>query len=165
MALSVSVVVLPSRMLSLYRYFLVGVLCIVLFSVHSLLYRDLGTYGWFVDVMGLWFIAFLGQHMGFDNHAFELRVDSDGVVYFDFAQSQLSGVECWTLDEEAPILVWSLFVIMHVRDELGGKRRLLICRDAVCEDGFRQLRVVLLGMAHRRRSLINNKNDISEGNF
>lgn len=64
-----------------------------------------------------------------------------------------------------PIVVWAHLILLHIHDESGARRCLFIFRDAVNENAFRQLRVVLTSLAQRRQHTLLDNNQMTEGNF
>lgn len=164
MSLAISVLVKPSQRLKLYLLLVLGVVCSALMYVAIALQKDLSFYSSLIIIVSLLLVLWSVQNQLLGVVPYRLEIDCEGRMLVSDVHPSLKEQDFRAIYVNSPIVVWSRLILLQVYDESGSRQGLLIFRDAVSEDEFRQLRVALIYLAQRRRSLID-KNQMSEGNF
>lgn len=165
MSLATSVLVGPSQILKFYLLLIPGLACLALLYAGVVLYGEFGFYILLMLAVSLLLVMWLVRRQFSDLNSYRLEIDREGGMILRDIHSVLQEEIAHLMYVNSPIVVWTYLILLHIHDEFGRQRYLLIFRDAVSEDAFRQLRVIVICMAQRRQHALLDKNQKVEGNF
>lgn len=165
MRLAMTVLVKSSQRLKLYLLWILGLVYCGSSYVGMMQHKKFGFYGWMIVVISLLWVVRLIRGQLADTVSYKLEIDDEGRMVLHDMHLTLNEQDSYAISIDSPIVVWSQLILLHVRDESGIRRRLLIFRDAVSADEFRRLRVALTYLSQRRQRSLIDPNQMSEGNF
>jgi hypothetical protein len=165
MSLATTVLVRSSQTLKIYLLLIPCIACLALLNVSVVLYGEFGFYSYMMFAVSLMLVTWSARKQFLSSNLCRLEIDREGRMVLCDIYPVLGVESVRAMSLKAPIVVWPHLILLHIHDESGARRYLLIFRDAVSENAFRQLRVVLTSLAQRRQHALHDNNQMTEGNF
>lgn len=165
MSLATTVWVKSSQTLKIYLLLVSCIACLTLLYVSVVLYGGFRFYSLLMFAIGFTLVVWSARKQFLSFNSYRLEIDREGRMVLCDIYPVLGAESVQLVKLNTPIVVWSHLILLHIHDESGARRSLLIFRDAVNENAFRQLRVVLISLAQRRQHALLDNNQMIEGNF
>lgn len=163
-ALSVSVLVKPSRLLRLLAMLVLGLAMLSLLYVAFVFYVQAVFYSLVVAIVFVWvwiYRALRQQSL----LIYQIDFDDQGGMVLRELGGDLRVLNSQTVCLRSPVIIWPHLIVLSVVGEDGKKQRLIIGFDSVGCEGFRRLAVGSLCLARRTQRMDDERNGVSKGNF
>ena len=163
-ALSVSVLVKPSRLLLLLGKLVLALAMLSLLYVVFVFYVQAVFYSLVVAIVFVWvwiYRALRQQSL----LIYQIDFDDQGGMVLRELDGDLRVLNSQIVCLRSPVIIWPHLIVLSVVGEDGKKQRLIIAFDSVGCEGFRRLAVGSLCLARRTQRMDDERNGVSEGNF